>query len=100
MLRITTLPGFHRFISPSRRYSLRYAQLLIQYSIELRPNLVLLCAGKMTEGALVSRFHFGTRSLRFVVIEIEVPPLSRGRKVLRIFDSHIGTVEGAGEISS
>src|SRR5690242_2312916 len=78
----------------------QHAYLLLQYGVELRPNFIFLCALEMAKGAHFFGLHRGRRSLRFVMIEIEKPPASRGRVAFGIFDGHIGAVEGAGEISS
>src|SRR5260370_13909292 len=73
---------------------------LIEYAIELRPHFVFLCALDMAKGAHLFGLYRGRRSLRFVMIEIEIPPASGDRIALGILDGHISTVESAGEIPS
>src|SRR5262245_33893652 len=52
----------------------------VQQAIELRPDLVLLCAGLMAKCALSLRPHLGGRSLRLVMIEVVVPPAARSEE--------------------
>src|SRR5215470_15146765 len=54
----------------------------------------------MTEAAFVSRLLLGSRGFWLVMVEIEVSPVVRRRKALRILHAHISTVVGAGEIPS
>src|SRR5215470_8659063 len=72
----------------------------VQQAIELRPDLVLLCAGLMAKCALSLRPHLGGRSLRLVMIEVVVPPAAAGRRVpLRVLDGHVGAVKFAREVT-
>src|SRR4029434_8332103 len=72
----------------------------VQQAIELRPDLVLLCAGLMAKCALSLRPHLGGRSLRLVMIEVVVPPAATGRRVpLRVLDGHVGAVIFAREVA-
>jgi hypothetical protein len=79
---IEILMNFIVYVFFQARCNREHAYLLIQYAIELRPHFVLLCAGDMAIGALVLGLHLGHGSLRFVMIEIEIPPASGGRIAL------------------
>src|SRR5262245_14391223 len=73
---------------------------VVQQAIELRPDLVLLCAGLMAKCALRLRPQLGGRSLRLLMIEVVVSPLASGLCVpLGILDGHISAVEGPREIA-
>src|SRR5438128_6872953 len=74
---------------------------VVQQAIELRPDLVLLCAGLMAKSALRLRSQLGGRGLRFVMIEVVVAPGAAGLRVpLGVLDGHVSTVEGSGEVPS
>src|SRR6516162_791759 len=70
---------------------------LVQYPVELRPDLVSLGAPDMAKCAFRFCLDLGGRSLRLVMIEIEVSPGPGVGKALRILDSHIRAIELARE---
>src|SRR6516162_11243876 len=70
---------------------------LVQYAVELRPNLVSLGAGDMAKRAFRFIFDLGGRSLRLVMSEIEISPAPGVGKALRILDGHIRAIELARE---
>src|SRR5215813_4566907 len=72
---------------------------LVQYAVELRPHLVSLGAPDVAKCAFRFCLDLGGRSLRLVMIEIEVTPAASVGKALRVLDGHIGSVESAGEIT-
>src|SRR6516162_7555070 len=72
---------------------------LVQYAVELRPNLVSLGGGDMAKRAFRFIFDLGGQSLRLVMSEIEVPPATGVGEPLRVLDSRIPPVERAGEIT-
>src|SRR6516162_9399635 len=72
---------------------------LVQYAVELRPNLVSLGAGDVAKRAFRFCLHLGGRSLRLVMIEIKISPAARVGKTLGILDSHIGAVDSAGKVT-
>src|SRR5215470_2768490 len=73
---------------------------LVQYAVELCPHLVSLGLADVAKCAFRFCFNFGGRSLRLVMIEIEVTPTASVGKALRVLDGHIGSVESAGEITT
>src|SRR5262249_19789869 len=80
--------------------SARSALGSLQQAIELRPDLVLLCAGLMAKCALGLRPQLGGRGLRLMMIEVVVSPAAAGRCVpLRVLDGHVGTVIFAREVT-
>ena len=72
---------------------------LVQNRVELRPNLVSLGGADMAKRAFRFIFDLGGRSLRLVMIEIEVPPATGVGKPLRVLDSRVRPVEHAREIT-
>src|SRR5215813_10058322 len=72
---------------------------LVQYAVELRPHLVSFGTPDMAKCAFRFCLDLGGRSLRLVMIEIEVTPAASVGKALRVLDGHIGSVESAGEIT-
>src|SRR6516164_10566094 len=72
---------------------------LVQNRVELRPNLVSLGGADMAKRAFRFIFDLGGRSLRLVMIEIEVPPATGVGKPLRVLDSRVRPVELAREIT-
>src|SRR5215471_14193734 len=72
---------------------------LVQYAVELRPNLVSLGAGDVAKRAFRFCLHLGGRSLRLVMSEIEVSPAPGVGKALRVLDSRVPPIERAGEIT-
>src|SRR5215470_18160811 len=72
---------------------------LVQYAVELRPNLVSLGAGDVAKRAFRFCLHLGGRSLWLVMIEIEVSPASGVGKALGVLDGHIRAIELAREIT-
>src|SRR6516162_6328234 len=70
---------------------------LVQYAIELRPNLVSLGAGDVAKRAFRFCLHLGGRSLRLVMVEIEISPAPGVGKALRVLDGHIRAIELARE---
>jgi hypothetical protein len=71
--------------------------LFVQQGIELRPNLIFLCAGDMAKSAFRLRFQFGSWSFWLVMIEIVVPPPAGIGIALGILDGHIGTIPRPGK---
>jgi hypothetical protein len=73
-------------------------QLLVQQTVELRPDLVLLRAGDMTKKAhsdlalTLAVGAFGSK-----MIEVEKPPTASGCIAIRVLDSHIGAIESTGK---
>src|SRR6516225_8773522 len=93
-------------LSPVLRDDVEFAESFdfwhsnVQQGIELRPNIIFLCAGDMAKGAFRLRFQFGSWSFWLVMIEIVVPPPSGIGIALGILDGHIGTIPRPGKISS
>src|SRR5215467_15809299 len=86
--------------SSCKRGDLEFADSLVQERIELGPNLILLGAGYVAEGAFLSWSHFRSWSFWLMMIEVEVSPLSGVGIALAILDRHVGAVEGSGEIAA
>ena len=72
---------------------------LVQYPVELRPNLVSLGGADMAKRAFRFIFDLGGQSLRLAMIEIELPPATGVGKPLRVLDSRVRPVESAREIT-
>ena len=53
----------------------------VQQAIELRPDLVLLCAGLVAKRAFRFRPQLGGRGLRLVMIQVVVTPSAAGLRV-------------------
>src|SRR5262249_22540437 len=88
------------FIAKSPLFSGR-AVGSVQQAIELRPDLVLLCACLMAESAIRLWLQLGGRGFRLVMIEVVVSPCQSGARVpLGILDGHVGAVEFPREIAS
>src|SRR5262249_17409827 len=84
-------------VQPARRRAL---SSVVQQTIELRPDLVLLGAGLMAKCALRLRPQLGGRGLGLVMIEVVVSPGAAGLRVpLGVLDGHVGAVEFTGEIT-
>src|SRR4029077_8224775 len=63
---------------------------VVQQAIELGPDLVLLGAGDVAEGAFRLRPHLRGRGLRLVMIEVVVTPSPGIRESPGVLDGHIG----------
>src|SRR5215472_4511425 len=70
---------------------------LVQYAVELRPNLVSLGAGDVAKRAFRFIFDLGSLSLRLVMSEIEISPAPGVGKALRVLDGRIPAIELARE---
>src|SRR5215469_18025215 len=88
--------GAHRLVGPSFFATLGKRNL-VQYAVELSPDLIPLGAGEMAICAFRFWPDLGRLGLRLEMIEIEVSPASGVSKALGVLDGHIGAIERGGE---